>query len=341
MAAHTDYIGGLPPFWSASPSVLHTKHVARHHDYLKIYESQEIAMIEAWPSIKLDLFSLDQIGYDPNLELDWRNQASAHTDCLLKYKEAAQFIIFGDVDDVLLPKLGISYIEEFRLLSHSHPTAAGFTYSRYNTALNTGTTPQQFSLSQVIGGAEIANEWEDGKYVVNTSRVETAWLHYPGSFFLPLMFTIPDDVNIMVHLRNWTLHSRLNDGLLKHKTPITAKPLHKTQINDLISNEALKAIQVNFNQLMHSTNYTAFLHLPVTSHYLPLIVECYNTMFYSVGRKPTSCPGPLKCQLPSIPGLKCSVASTFFRKKSISWRTSLQIAENPGQFVTNLNGCSL
>ncbi|KAI1695700.1 glycosyltransferase family 92 domain-containing protein [Ditylenchus destructor] len=73
-----------------------------------------------------------------------------------------------------------TYMDEFRLLSSTHPTAAGFTYSRYNTQLQTGASPDQFSLTHLINSARIANEWEDGKYIVNTSRVETAWLHYPA-----------------------------------------------------------------------------------------------------------------------------------------------------------------
>ncbi|KAI1714812.1 glycosyltransferase family 92 domain-containing protein [Ditylenchus destructor] len=105
---------------------------------LKIYQTEGFAEIEPWPSIKLGAQAVQEIGFDPNLELDWRNQASSHTDCFLKYREAAEFIIFGDVDDVLLPKLGTTYMDEFRLLSSTHPTAAGFTYSRYNTQLQTG-----------------------------------------------------------------------------------------------------------------------------------------------------------------------------------------------------------
>lgn len=56
--------------------------------------------------------------------------------------------------------------------------------------------------------------------MVNTSRVETAWLHYPGiTKGESEMWTVPSvsegwegkvnqnekDLNIMVHLRNWTI----------------------------------------------------------------------------------------------------------------------------------------
>lgn len=51
--------------------------------------------------------------FDPNTELEFRNQASAMTDCLLQYKEAAEFIVFPDPDDILVPVLGKNYYEEF------------------------------------------------------------------------------------------------------------------------------------------------------------------------------------------------------------------------------------
>lgn len=53
---------------------------------LKLYKRNGYAEFEFWPSIKLDAESERELGFDPNAELDWRNQASAHTDCFLKYK---------------------------------------------------------------------------------------------------------------------------------------------------------------------------------------------------------------------------------------------------------------
>lgn len=108
------------------------------------------------------------------------------------------------------------------MLSAIHENAAGFTYSRYNTELKSSKNyklklfldqqPNDFSLIRSISNARIVNEWEDGKYVVNTSRVETAWLHYPGiKQKKMIMYNIPDRVNIMVHLRNWTMLTKRVD----------------------------------------------------------------------------------------------------------------------------------
>lgn len=72
--------------------------------------------------------------------------------------------------------------------------------------LSSGRNPNDFSLAALINSARIANEWEDGKYVVIPSRVHTVWLHWPGIMEPGYkMHTIPEEVNIMVHMRNWSM----------------------------------------------------------------------------------------------------------------------------------------
>jgi hypothetical protein len=51
------------------------------------------------------------------------------------FQQSAEFIIISDIDDILFPKLGGNYLEEFRRLASSYPLAAGFSYNRYNTEI--------------------------------------------------------------------------------------------------------------------------------------------------------------------------------------------------------------
>lgn len=96
--------------------------------------------------------------------MEVRNQAAAHTDCILHFKvsvlvnepcprrfrqdlasravssefhtfliqSATQFIIVADYDDILIPKIARTYSEEFAKLLRTMPHAAGFLYDRYN-----------------------------------------------------------------------------------------------------------------------------------------------------------------------------------------------------------------
>lgn len=55
---------------------------------LQVYEKQNVTRIKTWNKIDigLNINNPDSSEIDPNTELEWRNQAAAHTDCLLKYK---------------------------------------------------------------------------------------------------------------------------------------------------------------------------------------------------------------------------------------------------------------
>lgn len=56
------------------------------HQQSKAYERKGVVRIEPWAAIKLDGETTTQLGYDPNAEIEWRNQPAAQTDCLLLFK---------------------------------------------------------------------------------------------------------------------------------------------------------------------------------------------------------------------------------------------------------------
>uniref|UniRef100_A0A914GTN3 Glycosyltransferase family 92 protein n=1 Tax=Globodera rostochiensis TaxID=31243 RepID=A0A914GTN3_GLORO len=330
-------------------------------DVIELYRKAGIVELEPWPSIELDEQSEVRVGFDPNIELDWRNQASAHTDCLLKYREATMFIIVGDLDDVLIPRLGSRYIDEFRLLSSVYPNAAGFTYNRFNTELESGSQVRDYSLARLVESAHISDQNETGKYVINTSRVETAWLHYPGiKLGWVKMFTVPTDLNIMVHLRNWTIDERIDSkaNLLRRRRRRRRRkrtePIdwgdeslrlpggHASRLSELMSARQLARMESAFVRMLSSHGET-FRRLPTAQHYLPMMVDCYNRIFYSQkNRKPNFCPGPVKCMLPQISGLHCKVAKMRMAKpRQISWRIIVHVPKNEFEFVSRLDGCSL
>lgn len=56
----------------------------------QVYEKQNVTRVKTWNKIDISHSNVKSeislLEYDPNAELEWRNQAAAHTDCLLKYK---------------------------------------------------------------------------------------------------------------------------------------------------------------------------------------------------------------------------------------------------------------
>lgn len=51
---------------------------------MQVYEKYGYISIEKWS--RIDVGSDSKLSYDPNMEILWRNQEAAHTDCFLKYK---------------------------------------------------------------------------------------------------------------------------------------------------------------------------------------------------------------------------------------------------------------
>uniref|UniRef100_A0A0N4ZBU0 Glycosyltransferase family 92 protein n=1 Tax=Parastrongyloides trichosuri TaxID=131310 RepID=A0A0N4ZBU0_PARTI len=306
---------------------------------LDAYKKEGYAEIEPWA--KINLGKEYNLGFDVNQELDWRNQASAHTDCFLKYKDAAEFILVGDIDDILFPKMGKNYYEEFVYFSKMYPSAAGFIYDRYNTEVTASVTPQNFKLDSLLDSSRVYNEWEDGKYVVNTSRVDTAWLHWPGRMKHGYkMQLIPDEKNVMLHFRKWkikdvTINEKKNDKNIKDRK----NNFYKTQIYDVISPKRVMKIESNWRK-----NYAKIKeleYLPVKMNYYSLIANCYNQIFYNVGKTPTSCPGPVRCNISDIPGLKCMVSHSKHFKTHFTSNNIIIHYLNEIFIQEKDNGCTL
>jgi hypothetical protein len=56
-------------------------------------------------------------------------------------KEVARYIIVADIDDVLIPKIGPTYSEEFnRLFAEQDQIVAGLSYMRYEAVIQSGET---------------------------------------------------------------------------------------------------------------------------------------------------------------------------------------------------------
>jgi hypothetical protein len=72
---------------------------------------------------------IDGLDYDPNSESDWFNQVLNFDECLYEYRESAEFIAFADMDDIMIPKHGISLHEEMSQLAAAHPNLASFEFS--------------------------------------------------------------------------------------------------------------------------------------------------------------------------------------------------------------------
>ncbi|KAF1757352.1 hypothetical protein GCK72_013807 [Caenorhabditis remanei] len=82
-----------------------------YFNLMKEYEKQGYLTLDFW--LKMKFANPQSPFYEPNISTELRIQIGAQMDCLLQYKEAAEFIAFFDMDDVLFPKNYPTYLEEF------------------------------------------------------------------------------------------------------------------------------------------------------------------------------------------------------------------------------------
>uniref|UniRef100_A0A7E4UPW6 Glycosyltransferase family 92 protein n=1 Tax=Panagrellus redivivus TaxID=6233 RepID=A0A7E4UPW6_PANRE len=250
---------------------------------------------------------------NPNEELEWRNQAGAHTDCYVKYRvslwhllESAEFIIISDIDDVLIPRHHKNYLDEFHELNVQYPWASALRYYRFNTAFQTEKEASGYSINEAVRTARLAmNQREDGKSVVKTKVVETVWIHWPAlTKGWHTYYDIDSEFNFMVHFRNWTASSEAKHINRKSKVYKKSRPLH-----NFFAADKFRLLQMRAENFVAKNAQFEFDALPSDSVYYKLIENCYNDMFYSRGRVVTTCPSPARCNFPgNLEGVECAVA---------------------------------
>lgn len=110
-----------------------------------------------------------------------------------------------------------------------------------------------------------------------------------------------------------------------------------------IQPDQAKQIEQNF-RLFLSQNPQAselFDRFPHEIKYYPLIAECYNQMFYARGRKPLNCPGPIRCHLPPIDGLKCALSQRPVKHHLLNNYILVHFSDTSGEFIVSNIGCKM
>uniref|UniRef100_A0A0K0DAE9 Glycosyltransferase family 92 protein n=1 Tax=Angiostrongylus cantonensis TaxID=6313 RepID=A0A0K0DAE9_ANGCA len=162
------------------------------YELMKIYESEGYLSIQPW--LRITLLTISELQFNPNINVEFGNQDAAQTDCLLQYKESASFIAFMDLDDLLIPRVSNTYLDEFAHIFQSLPNVAYIHYLRENTKLSAGreveirhmcfVKPQiltELSLSEMLSSIQFDEINETGKLVVDVRYINTTWTHYPVS----------------------------------------------------------------------------------------------------------------------------------------------------------------
>ncbi|KAH7714662.1 Protein F59C6.8 [Aphelenchoides avenae] len=84
--------------------------------------------------------------------------------------------------------------------------------------------------------------------------------------------------------------------------------------------------------------------MPAEVRYFSLIEKCYERIFYQYKLSDIrTCPGPARCEVPPVPGLKCAVSKRITPVQAVEINHNLFVhrSTTSAMLVTSFEGCSL
>uniref|UniRef100_A0A1I7T7K5 Glycosyltransferase family 92 protein n=1 Tax=Caenorhabditis tropicalis TaxID=1561998 RepID=A0A1I7T7K5_9PELO len=115
---------------------------------------------------------------DAYSQVEFQNTAAAHTDCLLQYKEAADFVALFNLNDILIPKIAPTYVEEFHSLIGNRSDVVYLFYESINyqaTVFNN----TKFFIEDMISSLTEIDRGHHGKVVINTQKLNYTYMYRP------------------------------------------------------------------------------------------------------------------------------------------------------------------
>ncbi|CAL2044726.1 unnamed protein product [Caenorhabditis brenneri] len=278
-----------------------TSMVEELFNILKVYESWGSLTLDYWIRMK---FEETMTPYaDPMRNVEWRNQAGAQTDCLLQYKEAAEFIAFFDIDDILIPRLSHNYHQEFSSHFDAYPSIHSIFYNKRDVAVEKVMNSKDLSFRQLFSTMKIREEEGYGKSIVNPLKYNSTWIHH--SFQLPRDKMLKVYNTEIIHIKD-VLKTELNQT-----APYHLPKNFGTESDFLIREMDLKTLDMDFQSSMGDLTYReTAMKLVDHNYYTPIVFKCYNESFYQpyfVEKKGFSeiCPNADDCELPQRDDIKC------------------------------------
>ncbi|ULT88110.1 hypothetical protein L3Y34_007366 [Caenorhabditis briggsae] len=264
-----------------------------YFDLVKEYEKQGYVTIDYWMRMKFESKLNSTLNStEPNSNVEWRNQAGAHTDCLLQYKEAASFVTFFDLDDILIPRGFNTYFDEFSSFFFLNPNILTLQYSKREMMLHNKPKISDINFHEIFGHSWFVNREDAGKIVARPSSLNSMWIHRS--------FNVPDKKLLLVR-NNFLLHMQKpfdTDG--QDSVPFGMS--NYEIMNDLkLNSSVLEPVQLDFERFMKSKSIKSMSErLPAHSYYFPILFRCYFRKGYMA-----TCPNSEGCLIPQRSDLKC------------------------------------
>ncbi|ULT87699.1 hypothetical protein L3Y34_007101 [Caenorhabditis briggsae] len=270
------------------------------------YEKLNFVTMQPWdrsyfPAIPFDIADAYQ-------ETEFQSLAAAQTDCILQYKESAKFVALFELNDILVPKVAPTYVEEFESIIGKSEGVAYLSYQRRNFDANVYNSTG-FSIQSMLDSLADKNTKQIGKVVVVPKNLNYTWmdrpLHTPDGFV-----SIDVTQNEITYIENITwiydepaVNTDSRAGGLFSNNSKNYKKLYGAAFVD-IENEL---------QFILSKEPIAEIvpTLPNFYYFYYLVNKCFEEKYYKFLKSESSnwvkntCPGPQICGFYQHPKVDC------------------------------------
>ncbi|PIC24979.1 hypothetical protein B9Z55_018087 [Caenorhabditis nigoni] len=230
---------------------------------------------------------------DPYQEIEFQSLAGAQTDCLLQYKESAEFVALFDLNDILIPKSASTLLEEFQHILGNQERVSFLSYTRRNHEINVFNNTE-FSIGEMVDSLADRNTTKFSKSVVVTKNLNFTSMDRP--YFVPEGFVSLDVVdNSIIHLEEIIWIDRNDTKDLKSHS--------KESNNSSFSYDALSDIETDLDDMLRTERVAQIIpDLPNFFHFYDLTNKCIQE---SKSNNPKRCPGPQMCGFYQHPNVNC------------------------------------
>ncbi|CAI5453629.1 unnamed protein product [Caenorhabditis angaria] len=258
--------------------------VEKYFRLMKEYESLGYISLEPWLTVK---YSHVQEVYmeKPNRNIEILQKTAAFTDCILNYKEAAEFVGSIEMEDLLIPIGSTSYYEEFEKQYGGNEFYSGLIYARQMLFISQE-SENSVSLSRIFQKTTPGDVNSYGRSFVRTSNYNSTWLHWSRNS------------------DRKTYHKKVEGCRMFNFRK--SETINQNESEIIIDEKILGEIEGELQHHLELPQIKAILpELPVSEVYTTIISKCLEQLTSRYSPETTVCMDMYKCELPIRRDLPC------------------------------------
>lgn len=276
--------------------------------YQVVRQLGDLGIVTTQPWLSPKFSQVGKPFLEPNRNSELRLPAAAFTDCLMQYKEAAQFIGFMEIEDLLFPVSAQSYYEEFEREYEGSLQVSALYYQIMEQQSIKYSSPEQQSLSAVLTSAKPGDTLKNGRSIIRPERFNSTWAHYSNQVEkVPVYLSEEQEEPHYLSKKKISTNAVLRFNNLEYVTEEptngTLIPMNPVSIDQLLlSEEQLKEIDEGIKEtLLLPTLQDYVKKLPTEDFYSTKLKECLKNQKHKKGQ----CLNTRLCNLPNNDKIPC------------------------------------